>query len=144
MSQLPVYFFGNCTLLQHNCDSVVGLRQWRNEYIHVVSIADPRRGNIDLIAVDGCAIAQRLRDQGQNGRVGWNQVGEPRTQQRSAPHIEERLGRDVDVDHHALHVDREQRLGERVQHLGGVRTASSLGARSCRLPCPIAFEGADE
>ena len=60
MSQLSVYFFGNSTFLQHNRDSIVGLRQWCDENIDVVPVADPGRGNIDLITIDGRAIAQRV------------------------------------------------------------------------------------
>ncbi len=124
MRQLSVYFFGNRTFLQHNRDGIVCLRQGRNENVDIAT-ADSRCGNVDFITIDGRVIAQRIGDESQNGGVGRKKVREARAQQRSAPHVEEGLGRCVDVDHHALHVDREQRLGERVQHFRGVRTPLS-------------------
>ena len=68
MRQLPVYFFGDCAFLQHNRDGIVGLRQGRDEDIDIPD-ADPRRGNVDFIAIDGRAVAQRVGDESQNRGV---------------------------------------------------------------------------
>ena len=66
MGQLSVYFFGNRAFLQHDRDGIVRLRQRRDENIDIVSVADPGRGNVDLIAIDGRAIVQRVCDERQN------------------------------------------------------------------------------
>ncbi len=121
MRELPVYFLGNRPFLQHDRNRLARLGQWRDEHIDIVAIADPGGGNVDLVAVDGRAVVQRLGDEREKRRVSGNEIGEPRAHERRAPHVEERLGGDIDVDHPALGVDGEQRLGERVQDLRGVR-----------------------
>ena len=127
MSQLSVYFFGNRTFLQHDRDGIVGLRQRRDENIDVVSVTGPGRGNINLIAVHGRTIAQRVGDESKNGGVGRNEVREPRAKQCPAAHVEEGFGCNIDLDNHALHVDNQQRLGERVQNLLSLALEDSAG-----------------
>src|SRR5580698_10303569 len=124
MRQLSVYFFSNCSLLQHNRDGVIRLRQWSDKNIDI-PIADPRRGNLDFITIDGRAIVQRIGHESQNGRIGRNEVRELRAQQGCAAHVEEGLRCGIDVDHHALHVDDKQRLRKRVQDLCSVRASMS-------------------
>ena len=90
MGQLPVHFFGNCTFLQHYCH-----RRRRSagsgatKTSTIVPIAGPRRGNIDLIAVDGRRLLSASATRAENRRAERQEVGEPGAQQRAAPHVEE-------------------------------------------------------
>ena len=134
MGELPVYFFGNGSFLQHNRHLIVSLRQRRDENVDSIPIARSGRGNIDLVAIHGGAIAERVRNETQDGRVCGNKLGQSRPHERAPPHVEECLGRRVDVGDQALRVDRKQRLGERIQHPEGVRAPlSRMGGHAACL-----------
>ena len=75
MRQLPVYFLGNCSLLQQYRDGIVRLRQGGYKNVDI-PIADPRRGNINFITIDGRVIVQRIGDERQNGGVRGDEVRE--------------------------------------------------------------------
>ncbi len=83
---LSVYFFGNCPFLQHDRDRAAWLRQRGDENVDTAPASRARRGNVELVAVDGRMVAARISDEPEHRRAERQKVGQARAQQkRRAP-----------------------------------------------------------
>ena len=82
MGQLPVYFFSNCSFLQHDRDGIARLRQRSDENIDSAAISCLGRRNVDFIAGDGRLIGDGLGNQAENGRPEGQKIGQTGTKQR--------------------------------------------------------------
>ena len=62
VGQLPVYFFSNCPLLQHDRHGIDRLRQRRDKNVDNSATSSARGRYVDLVAVDRCMIIERIGD----------------------------------------------------------------------------------
>ena len=75
MGELPVDFFGERALLQHNNDTPDGFLERRHENIDQPADSRFRQVEIDSIFINRRATGLHLLDQGQERREGHDEIG---------------------------------------------------------------------
>ena len=129
MGQLPVYFIGNRPFLQHDQHPAVAVRQRGAMHIDAPVAVDARPAEVDAIFVDRGAALAHLLDQRHQRRAERQQAVELLADQYRLADLEERLGRGIGVDDHAVAPDRQNDAGQRLEDAGAVVLGDDSQAR---------------
>ena len=102
MRQLPVYFIGNCTFLQHNEHAAVAFGQRRAMNVDAPVASLTRSTEVDLVFVDRGAALAHLRRQARQAESRKAAAAQALSDQQRLADFEKDLGGGVGVDDDAI------------------------------------------